>query len=79
MNINLGDTVHIDFEDDVDTSGAVALMMHHLKLAVAYFEAGPEGPLYYQLAASVAFGEHLALPCIGNFILELCAAYEERA
>ena len=67
----------VDLKDEVTEHEAVTLMMHHLKLAVTYFEVGPERPLPYQLSASLAFNKHLAIEAVGAFILALHKAYED--
>jgi hypothetical protein len=61
--------MNIDAPPVADEAEALSLMLHHLKLAAAYFEATPE-----DLSAHLT-GDHFSAPAIGAWLVAMEALY----
>ena len=69
-------TYRIDSVLPVTEDEAIDLMLHHLALAVAYFEATPEDVRTLAVAASMKFPDRLHQRAVHLFINALHADYE---
>ena len=69
-------TYKIDSVPPVTEDEAMYLMLHHLALAVAYFEATPEDMGALAIAASMKFPDRLPQRAVHLFIDALHADYE---
>lgn len=67
----------IDAMPKVDEATAALLMVHHLSLAAAYFEATPENPLILTIEIGNVFGnDGIARPAAEAFVCMLIEAYK---